>query len=230
MKNQATKQKRIKQVFKKSDELCEVFAKQCQDYGVYKSTYRSGGECTPIYFEGSKLFSYGSHYLLADFLDLNGHRIAMVNFEKYSSSTSGQSWEAFRALEKAGFKVVQVEGFTLNSSSGPLDILNAVNESLESKGFDLSEKLITMTYVPYNKWFIDDILKDIKEYNKLVSSLDLKNLVVKVCPESLLIARRLSKLDETARNARYKRKQERLFTPEYNSFIPRDRNEQKRVA
>lgn len=84
-----TKNKRQKQVFQNADLVAEVFAKQSQDHA----------RCKNAFFDGARLFSYGHHYLLAQILE---NKIAIVNFQSYSRTTSSQSWSAYNELIKGG--------------------------------------------------------------------------------------------------------------------------------
>lgn len=70
--------KRIKKVFK-SSELCHVFNSQSQSDGR-----TSSGN---LYFEGNKIWSYGSHYLLGQILAKQN--AVLINNHVYSPTTRG---------------------------------------------------------------------------------------------------------------------------------------------
>ena len=66
----------MKKVFSSNDECIHTFAQRTQSEG--RTSTKS------IFFEGDKLYSYGYHYLLAEFLDDN---TIMINDKGYSAST-----------------------------------------------------------------------------------------------------------------------------------------------
>jgi len=48
----------------------------------------SDGKSSNLYFEGNEIYSYGSHYLLAKFIEVDGLECVWINDKGYSSSTS----------------------------------------------------------------------------------------------------------------------------------------------
>ena len=86
----------MKKVFNNSSQVIHLFAQKSQ----------SEARCSNVYFEtsfnsnleyGSKLYSYGSHYLLAEFIDEN---TVMINDSGYSVTTSKHISEAKWALSQ----------------------------------------------------------------------------------------------------------------------------------
>lgn len=76
----------MKRVFNSNSEVIHLFAQKRQSEGMtsnrnvyFETPYNSGLDY------GTKLYSYGSHYLLCEFLDAN---TVMINDEGYSNSTS----------------------------------------------------------------------------------------------------------------------------------------------
>lgn len=67
----------MKTVFKNTDETIHIFAQQVQQEG--KNQSRS------VFFEGKKIYSYGYHYLLGEFIDNN---TILINDKGYSVTTS----------------------------------------------------------------------------------------------------------------------------------------------
>lgn len=65
----------MKQVFQNHSQVCHAFNLQNQERG------RSGN----IFFEGNKIYSYGYHYLLGEFIDPT---TILINNKGYSQSTS----------------------------------------------------------------------------------------------------------------------------------------------
>lgn len=67
----------MKTVFKNTDETIHIFAQQVQQEGKNKSRI--------VFFEGKKIYSYGYHYLLGEFIDNN---TILINDKGYSVTTS----------------------------------------------------------------------------------------------------------------------------------------------
>ena len=67
----------MKKVFSNSSECIHVFAQRSQDEGCSSSRN--------VFFRGDKIYSYGSHYLLGEFLKDGS---IMINDEGYSVTTS----------------------------------------------------------------------------------------------------------------------------------------------
>ena len=65
----------MRTVFSNSDETIHIFSQQSQ----------SEGRSSNIFFEGTKIYSYGHHYLLGEFIDKN---TIVINDKGYSSTTS----------------------------------------------------------------------------------------------------------------------------------------------
>jgi hypothetical protein len=81
--------KRQKKVFASHAEVAHIWAHQNHEEG------RAGN----IFFRGSKLYSYGFHYLMAQIHNLNGKRFALVNSHVYSNSTAKHLGHTRSALE-----------------------------------------------------------------------------------------------------------------------------------
>ena len=69
----------MKKVFSSRSAVCHKFNEQSQSEG------RAGN----IFFEGNRIYSYGHHYLLAEFIS---PEIILINDRGYSSSTSKHIW------------------------------------------------------------------------------------------------------------------------------------------
>jgi hypothetical protein len=48
----------------------------------------SDGKSSNLYFDGDKIYSYGAHYVLAKFIEVDGSTCVWINDKGYSSSTS----------------------------------------------------------------------------------------------------------------------------------------------
>lgn len=98
--------KRVKANFT-TDQTIHVWAQRTQTCG--QNGKRS------VYFEGDKLYSYGSHFILAQFVEGKGGRpVALVNSEKSSPTTSGHQYTARRAIDDSKYLVLRVPGAQLD--------------------------------------------------------------------------------------------------------------------
>lgn len=68
----------MKEVFSNSTIVCHVFAQRTQ----------SEGRSSNVFFEGDKIYSYGHHYLLAEFITAKGETAILINDKGYSVTTS----------------------------------------------------------------------------------------------------------------------------------------------
>lgn len=74
------------------DQVIHVWAQRSQEYGR-----NSKGTC---FFEGDTLYSYGSHFIIARFLnDKRGRLVCLFNSNRYSNTTSGQQSAASYAVK-----------------------------------------------------------------------------------------------------------------------------------
>ena len=77
----------MKKVFTNANDVIHLFAQQSQ----------SEGRSSNVFFEDKKLYSYGHHYLLAEFLDDN---TVFINDDGYSVTTSKHISQASYALRQ----------------------------------------------------------------------------------------------------------------------------------
>lgn len=68
----------MKKVFSNSTDAIHVFAQRSQ----------SEGRSSNVFFYGDKIYSYGYHYLLAEFKEIKGETCIWINDKGYSSTTS----------------------------------------------------------------------------------------------------------------------------------------------
>jgi len=73
----------MKKVFSNSTDVIHIFAQRSQ----------SEGRSSNVFFYGDKIYSYGYHYLLAEFKKIKGETCIWINDEGYSSTTSKHIWE-----------------------------------------------------------------------------------------------------------------------------------------
>lgn len=76
MKNE--KQKRLKRVFGSASEVLHRWANQAQDEA----------RCKNVFFSGSKVYSYGNHYLLGKIHETKNGPLAIINSYRYSNTTA----------------------------------------------------------------------------------------------------------------------------------------------
>lgn len=138
------RKKRLKLVYNSMQSLVEIFAKQSQPEGRISekssSWGRSHGKISQGYFEGRRLYSYGSHYLLAAFTEFKGKPVAIVNYKKYSNTTSGHSRTAARVLEDCAL-VIEIRDFELNRSTTDAELTEVIIKQLGKKSMTLAEQV-----------------------------------------------------------------------------------------
>jgi hypothetical protein len=99
----------MKQVFSSNSECIHIFAQRIQDAGRSASG--------SVYFEYDKLYSYGSHFVLAEFLPNDA---VLINDTSYSNSTSKHQNIAFSALRQ--YRRIYVSSHNLQN------VLNSLSE------------------------------------------------------------------------------------------------------
>jgi len=155
----------MKTVFSNSNETIHVFAQQDQQEG--KS--QSGN----VFFNGAKIYSYGYHYLLGEFLDKD---TILINDRGYSVTTSKHIWQLGAATShKKRFYVTQTDldlvynTVKYNLSKIPNARVNRKNylDGIVSLFRSLNEYLeYTKTKTKASK------LKEYKEIKKIVQRLE----------------------------------------------------------
>lgn len=69
----------MKRVFTTSSDVIHLFAQRSQDEA----------RCNNVFFEGNRIYSYGRHYLLAEFIkNADGEEAILINDTGYSATTS----------------------------------------------------------------------------------------------------------------------------------------------
>jgi len=129
--------KRQRTVFNNHAEVCHVWAQGTQ----------SNGRAGNIFFEESKLYSYGYHYLMAKthLATKTGVRFALVNSYVYSSSTSqhlGHTRDALNGL---------MPYFTV---SDPSDVSSAVSD-LDKQVYLALDKALKRKFFADSRWSDD---------------------------------------------------------------------------
>lgn len=186
------RKKRLRTVFKNSLEVCQSFASQSQEVGCAKYNSRDGrvkgGES--IYFRGTSLYSFGSHFLLAKVgLTIGGVPVAVVNESHYSMSTTRHTWEARASLVNAGFFVVSVSGDGITASTPDAGLIRRAIECLEAESARLTQLQVDIQSSPYF-YGSKEIRRDIRAHNSMVTRLGLKRLVVRIDEIALAAGRK----------------------------------------
>lgn len=79
----------MKKKFHSNSELCKVFAQQTQTHGQGNN----------MFFEYQTIYSYGHHYEIAQIIEAKtGEKIAFINSNTYSNTTSKHTNHVLRAL------------------------------------------------------------------------------------------------------------------------------------
>ena len=188
MKNQKNKSKRLKHCFSSATEVISLWANQSQSHAY----------CRNAKFRGHEVYSYGSHYLLGKLIDYNGRKIALINFEHYSRTTSGHSWAALNAAQKAGFIALRVDGLFSES---------AIRSSLEKSQNNIIDDLIHYQNNGLNDWDKKSIAEDIATHNKNAKALGHADLVLKVPKSFIDYVKNITKFQTMAARDISKRKQ-----------------------
>jgi len=66
----------------------KVFSSNSDVMHVYAQRTQTSGQSGNVFFEGNKIYSYSIHYLLAEFKDIKGEVVIVINDKGYSNSTA----------------------------------------------------------------------------------------------------------------------------------------------
>lgn len=95
----------MKRVFRNAAEVAHIWAQQTQDEGRTPTSH--------CYFVGPRIYSYGSHFMIARFTENNiGQKCVLFTLRDYSVTTSSHKQDvlgALRGLDYPVFKVVHPE-------------------------------------------------------------------------------------------------------------------------
>jgi hypothetical protein len=146
------KTKRIKHAFSSPDIVTGLWAKQTQ----FRAHCRK--QC---FFEGPDIYSYGKHYLLGRLTTYNGKKIALVNFNHYSKTTSGHSISAFYSAENSGILAIETQG-----DFSPSAVLVYLKQKQDALLNDLGN-FQAFGYRYHSRF----IFQDLKAFNKMIAAL-----------------------------------------------------------
>lgn len=204
--------KRQKFVFSNMEKLAPVWAAQKQNNARCPTNRGRDGYSRVCagFFEGKNLFSYGNHYLLGRILELNGRKIAAVNFTKWSNTTTSHSWLAMRAAESAGYLVAHVntgEGKGLDSRSTDSEVCAAIESYLLNQGEILRSRIEGLKTEVFSPSIVEGIQVDVSEYNDTIRALGFPSMRIVFSADCLSDALALGEKTEAARKNHATRKQ-----------------------
>jgi len=161
----------MKRVFTSSSDVMHVFAQRSQEEG----------RCSNVFFEGDKIYSYGRHYLLAEFIDAN---TIVINDINGYSRTTGKHIAQIRQATR------QYKQFFTSTCRG-VDVVPRLKELYDklprarNKAQYINEiNNIFSKYVEYldyrkAKKRGNEYYKEAKKIHKLVNSMDVEAILKK---------------------------------------------------
>lgn len=161
------KQKRIKKVFSSSSQVFHLWANQSQEYA------RQGGRITRAFFEGTKAYSYGHHYLAGEIKKYRGVTVAVINSDKRSNTTSKHTSEASSACR----------GLMPVVRSSTMDVFEGLIETQDNLINDLFGNFNSRKF--WSGWNVKDFKESfqfvgIQEFNKTCKDLKHPELMIEV--------------------------------------------------
>ncbi len=162
--------KRMKRVFQNSAEVIHLWANQSQ----------SEARCKNAFYNGTRLYSYGQHYLLANLIQFNGKSVALINANGYSKTTSDQihtTWHATKHLVR-----LKVKHGDSNSRLLDKTFINQAliqwQDSLIDKLFDHFNGRSYWHESKYNQNEDYGIEADVREFNSTCTALGFDKLAL----------------------------------------------------
>lgn len=197
--------KSISKRFSNNSQLCHVWAQQTQPEGKGNS----------LFFEGSKIYSFGYHYTAAEIHTVKGKRVALINSYRYSSRTGKHLNDIFRAVNTL-YPVFHVPNVTkLNSQENINHFFDKIFDHI-SMIFS-TVKVENVNGIKYPLERLSEIETEVNEFFSLIGKAkisvpkDLKN-----CLEEHLENRMRRTVALSSPEAIEKRNQERLKREEKN--------------
>lgn len=185
----------MRKVFSSNSQLCHVWANQGQ----------SEGRGNNMFFEGDTIFSYGHHYTAAKIHTIKGKKIALVNSNRYSSSTGKHLNNITSALRGL------MEYYTASDVTN----LRKASKELDAYAVERLQAALKTKKVWSAKDQLEYILKDFSEataLRKLIGKKALKpdaKLFKEVKAHLVKRAKRTEELEAPKRAEREKRDAER---------------------
>lgn len=194
---------RLKTVFSSNSQLAHVWAQQTQTSGRANNTF----------FRGRSIYSYGLHFETGRIVEYRGRRIALLNSDDYSVSTSNHKREAWSAVDGL-MPIVHVPGLTRTAKTH--DAMHAALEALDN-AIEACEarhlKVVKVTRASDVNWALERIEERYEEYNALAKLMGRAQFK---CPDATVKAVR-------ARYAARLKRYHELNTPEMIAKRERER-------
>ncbi len=145
---------------------------------------------TNVFFEGKRLYSYGTHYLLGLLVNYRGKSVALINRKYYSKTTSGHSNDAFcSAFGSRRHVVIETDGDF--SFAG-------IRKSLEKTQADLFNRFARNYQNGTSDWESKYIRQDVAEFNSNCKKLGFKKLMIRLPKSFFIETRELAKMQSRA--------------------------------
>ena len=196
----------MKKVFNKADDVIHLFAQQTQEEANSRN----------IFFKGKKLYSYGYHYLLAEFID---DETILINDRGYSVTTSKHiSATKYATRQYKQFFTSKIDLKTVNNRV--TDLLSKMANARKPEIYinqilDLWESL--NEYLKYKKT-ITQVKKSV-EYKNIAKAVKLINNDLSSFKESLLKAKKKEAEKKALKIAKdLKWSLEKFYNHEISSF------------
>jgi hypothetical protein len=158
----STSNKRIKRVFSNADQVLHLWANQSQ----------ADARCRNAYFEGTKAYSYGSHYLLAELIKHKGQTVALINNYKYSPTTNGHISSAHHAASHL---------IAISTSRDEWSVKGGLSLRKAALLAEMESHFKRMKFWGPQRWADKYSLRqDITEFNKLCDAVKEKSFKIKV--------------------------------------------------
>lgn len=151
-----TNKNRYKKALGSNSQVAHVWANQSQGSGYTKN----------MFFSGTRIYSYGTHFLAGEIHEINGVKFALVNSRKYSVSTSGHLAEVRSSL------LGLMPYFQVPNPSNPFDSQNI--EAVENELFSRIDSIFSRSLIKYRDsidWqlkLFDETLKETNQFLKLI--------------------------------------------------------------
>lgn len=152
----------MKRVFSNMDQVIHLWANQTQ----------SDARCTNVFFNGTKIWSYGYHYLLGQIHTYKGVKVALINSNYYSNTTAKHQRSAWGAV--AHLTRIYVSDPS-DSSLIPGGLLEK-QEALLDDAFDFFNR--RKFWSGYTIKPSDRLFEQIKEFNNTCKILKFKHLML----------------------------------------------------
>jgi hypothetical protein len=144
----------MKKVFGSHSEVAHIWAQQNQ----------SEGRTSNVFFEGTKIYSYGYHYLAAQIHTVKGKRIALIRSDTYSNSTSKHLSRISGAVSGL------MPSFRVRTVSNPKAAVKELDASADASiTYELKRiKVTNKSDIDYSIDRINDAFREANELRKIL--------------------------------------------------------------